>query len=69
VTPEELHAWRKLYGMSQDELAEALEVHRLTVSKWERGEHEIPGFLHLALDTLARTRRKRPRRTTASSDH
>jgi DNA-binding transcriptional regulator YiaG len=66
VTPEELKAWRKTYGISQDELATLLEVHVMSVSKWERGEHEIPGFLHLALDTLARDRRKRPRRTTPS---
>jgi transcriptional regulator with XRE-family HTH domain len=66
VLSEELKVWRKTYDLSQDELAEALGVHRLTVSKWERGVHQIPTSLPLTLESVARGRRKRPRRVASS---
>ena len=49
MTPQELKKWRKLNGYSQSQLAKALAVVPLTVSRWERGDREIPSFLHLAL--------------------
>ena len=45
----ELKAWRKKYGYSQKELAEALQVTNVTVSRWETGERKIPSFLQFAL--------------------
>ena len=36
-------------GLTQEELAEKLAVHKMTVSKWERGEREPKGPALLAL--------------------
>jgi transcriptional regulator with XRE-family HTH domain len=55
MNPQDLIEWRKLNGYTQVTLAEALGVHPMTVSKWERSVHrkeEIPSFLRLALDAL-----------------
>ncbi len=52
MTPEELKQWREARGYSQNKLAEALSVHIMTVSRWERGAREIPPFLRLALGYL-----------------
>ncbi|HOD35715.1 MAG TPA: helix-turn-helix transcriptional regulator [Syntrophales bacterium] len=41
--------WRKKYGYSQKELAEALKVTNVTVCRWETGERKIPSFLQFAL--------------------
>lgn len=61
---EELQTWRVEHGYSQSQLAEALGVITLTVSRWETGGREIPPFLHLALKSLPRKegeiRRGRP---------
>lgn len=52
VTPDELKKWRELNGYTQETLAEALGVIKMTVSRWERGVRHIPSFLHLALRWL-----------------
>jgi DNA-binding transcriptional regulator YiaG len=52
MTPIELKEWREANGYSQGGLADALTVHIMTVSRWERGVREIPPFLHLALKYL-----------------
>jgi len=52
MTPADLRAWRKQADLSQSELATALGVATMTVSRWERGSREIPSFLLLALDGL-----------------
>jgi transcriptional regulator with XRE-family HTH domain len=61
---KELRAWRVENGYSQNDLAKALGVITLTVSRWERGDREIPPFLHLALKALPKRggeiRRGRP---------
>lgn len=36
-------ALREFYRMTQEELAEAVGVHSVTVSKWERGTQEVSG--------------------------
>ncbi|HEV7683137.1 MAG TPA: helix-turn-helix transcriptional regulator [Pyrinomonadaceae bacterium] len=40
---------RRALGLSQQSLADKLEVSRNTVARWERDEFPNPGFLHLAL--------------------
>lgn len=55
MKPADLKAWRERMGWSQPRLAEALGVHPMTVSKWERGESEWQPFLPLALEQLERT--------------
>jgi transcriptional regulator with XRE-family HTH domain len=49
---EELKKWRMDYGYSQADLAKALSVAVMTVSRWETGLRRIPSFLHLALRCL-----------------
>ncbi len=49
MTPQDLKKWREKNGYSQSQLAKALGVISLSVSRWERGAREIPSFLHLAL--------------------
>lgn len=52
MKPKELQRWRQLNGYSQSQLAEALGVAVITVSRWERASRDIPPFLHLALKSL-----------------
>lgn len=52
MTPKELQKWRIKNGYSQSNLAKALGVIALTISRWEREDREIPPFLHLALKSL-----------------
>lgn len=53
MNPHELLAWRKTYLVSQGQLADLLDVHTNTVSRWELGESRIPGMVPLALETIA----------------
>ena len=52
MSPQELKTWREQNNSRQSQLAEALHVHTMTISKWERGAREIPSFLYLALKCL-----------------
>ncbi len=49
---DDLKNWRLDNNYSQSQLAKALGVIKLTVSRWETGKREIPSFLHLALKSL-----------------
>lgn len=62
MTAEEVKAWRERMGWSQERLAEALGVHTMTVSKWERGEQDHAPYLPLALDALEQQAKKKRRR-------
>jgi DNA-binding transcriptional regulator YiaG len=62
VRAADLKAWREQQSLSQEDLAELLGVHWMTVSRWEVVKHEIPPFLHLALETLSARARKRSKR-------
>lgn len=54
MTPEELIEWRERNGFTGKQLAEALGVSNVTVSRWENRAREIPPYLHLALECLER---------------
>ncbi len=59
MKPIDLKKWRKKNNYSQSQLAGVLGVATLTVSRWERGDREIPSFLHLALACTGK-RKERP---------
>jgi transcriptional regulator with XRE-family HTH domain len=64
MTPDDLKVWRKQNGYTQADLARALGVTSLTVSRWERGDRQMASFLRLALEALERRGgEKRPRET------
>ena len=52
MKPKELQKWRQLNGYSQSQIAKALGIAVMTVSRWETASREIPPFLHLALRSL-----------------
>jgi len=56
ITPQQLTARREALGLSQAQLARALQVSEATISRWERGERKIlmAGVVDLALQTLER---------------
>jgi transcriptional regulator with XRE-family HTH domain len=53
MTATQLQRLRKRLGWSQERLAEALGVHPMTVSKWERGAQPIPKMAATAIRCLA----------------
>ena len=55
---EELKQRRDALGMTQDDLAIALGVKMLTVSRWERGVYPIPHYIELALETIENRKRE-----------
>lgn len=59
MTPEDLKEWRMKHGYTQQGLADALGVIRLTITRWENGARAIPKLLELALRTLACERKTR----------
>lgn len=48
-TPQGLRAWRREQGLTQADIADALEVDVMTVSRWERGLLDISRAVELAL--------------------
>jgi len=52
VTPAELRSAREAMGLTQTELAEALETALRTVQHWEAGDRAIPGPVRVALRLL-----------------
>jgi len=51
TTPETLLALRKKHGLSQADLADLLDVHVLTVSRWERRVRS-PGWRHRYMEQI-----------------
>jgi len=51
----ELKAARKRLGLSQQALADTLEVHRVTVNLYETGKDPIPQAITLAVECLRKT--------------
>jgi transcriptional regulator with XRE-family HTH domain len=52
MTGQELKAWRRKVGLTQEKLAGHLGVIKLTVARWETGTRSIPSFLSLTLEAL-----------------
>lgn len=57
VTPTHAAQLRNHYRLTQAEFAWALQVHPMTVSKWERGIKAIPARCQPWLELLARAKR------------
>jgi len=53
MTARQLAKARERLGLSQAALAERLDVHEMTVSRWERGALAIPTMAALAVRCLA----------------
>ena len=53
MTPQEFIQTRVNLGLSQQHLADLMNVSLRTVSRWETGETSIPGPAILALDLLS----------------
>lgn len=51
-TPDDLRAWRKARGLTQEQLARRLGVSRLAVQSWEGARRPIPPMLRPALNGL-----------------
>jgi len=49
---QELSNWRKNLNLTQRQLASALGVDVMTISRWEREKRGIPSHLSLALEAL-----------------
>lgn len=49
MTNDDLRAYRKREGLTQQALAAILGVDKRTVKRWERGEYPIPGPVAAAL--------------------
>jgi transcriptional regulator with XRE-family HTH domain len=58
MSGDELKQRRESLGFTQGQLAEALGVDIMTVSRWERGARSIPEYLSLALETIERNHAK-----------
>lgn len=55
MTARQLKAARRRMGISQANLAAALDLHVRTISKWERGVQPIPKAVGLAIKWLEHT--------------
>jgi DNA-binding transcriptional regulator YiaG len=62
VSARDFKIMRRRKGYSQSQLARELDVHVLTVSKWEREVVPIPRMAEMALSSL------KPRRKTEKGD-
>lgn len=56
---DELKEKRKALEMTQAQLAEALGVNIMTISRWERGVRSIPPHLSLALEAIEANQKKK----------
>ena len=48
MTPDELRAYRRINGLSQLNVADALSTSPVTVSRWESGKLPLPTWLTLS---------------------
>ena len=60
MTPEQLRAVRDGLGLTQEQFAQLLGVHGLTVSKWERGVLTPSPYQVALIQSFAKAKEKRP---------
>lgn len=63
VTREELQRLREELGLTQEQLAEEVGVHRVTVARWESGDRGIPEPVARLLEKIRAERKRRKRQT------
>lgn len=57
MTPDEFKAARQAAGFAtQEAIAEAFDLNRRTVGRWERGEVAVPKVVEVALSCMVRLR-------------
>jgi transcriptional regulator with XRE-family HTH domain len=61
VTREELQRLREELGLTQEQLAEEVGVHRVTVARWENGDRGIPEPVARLLEKIRAERKRRKR--------
>ena len=66
MTPSELRSTREAMGLTQTELAEALETALRTVQHWEAGDRAIPGPVRVALRLMRAPSKAADRGTRAA---
>lgn len=54
MTPKDLRAARTRLKLTQEQLAEKLDVRRLTIIRYEAGQAQIPRAVVLAMEALSR---------------
>jgi DNA-binding XRE family transcriptional regulator len=52
MTGDDIRKWRMKNGYTQGQLAEVLGIAALTISRWERGDRDIPPYLHITLKCI-----------------
>ncbi|MEP6935809.1 MAG: transcriptional repressor LexA [Nitrospirota bacterium] len=55
MTPTDLKRVREQLGLTQQQLADALQTTRVSVARYEAGMRRIPGMVHVAIDQLSRS--------------
>jgi DNA-binding XRE family transcriptional regulator len=63
----EFKAIRVHLGLTQEQLAEQLDVHRISVTRWETGVHKISTILEFAIRALEREHHKTKQTESESS--
>jgi transcriptional regulator with XRE-family HTH domain len=58
MKPEELKDRREALRLTQEQLARALDVTMMTISRWERGIYPVPKHIELAVEALEKRRKE-----------
>lgn len=61
VKPEELRRIREELGLTQEELAQEIGVHRVTIAKWEAGDRGISEPIARLVEKIRAEHKRRKR--------